>query len=296
MNQTTFANRDIDRGQILKAAASMGFLGAGAHSGPRMMAILCNPDVSQREVASLIKKEPAICARVLRVANSPYYGQTRSITVIEHALPVLGLDGVRGIAAAACLDRAVVSGDPRGSVDMKALLNHSLATAAAAESLAHIRHRPLAADVFIASLLHNLGVTIQMQLDAPGIEAMIAARRTDAGRDIRVLESECAVVGHEECIAVVFEAWQLPDTLVAAVRHHHTPMAAPEIHRSMAALVNLGANLSLASGNTYTLEPARAERDVLAMRQLELGEEDLNGVAVELSERAAKLRCTLLAA
>lgn len=296
MVPTTFASPDIDRGQILKAAATMGFLGAGAHAGPRLMAILCNPGVSEREVVSLIKKEPAIYARMLRVANSPYYGQTRSISTIERALPVLGLEGVRGIAAAACLDRATVLGNPRGSVDMKALVNHSVAAAAAADSLAHIRHHALAADAFIASLLHNLGVVIQMQLDAPGIEAIIAARRTEPTRDIRTLELECAAVGHEECIAVVFEAWQLPDSLVAAVRHHHAPMGASETHRSMAALVNLGANLSLAGGNTCSLEPAPVERDALAMAQLELGEEDLKGVVVELPERTAELRGTLLVA
>lgn len=297
MSQTTRTDLPIDRAQILKAAASMGFLGGGAHSGPRMMALLCNPEVSEREVASLIKKEPAVYARVLRVANSPYYGQPRSITTIERALPVLGLDAVRGIAAAACLDRTMVSGNLHCQVDVAALLNHSLGTAAAAESLASIRHHPLTADAFIASLLHNLGVVIQMQLDAPGIEAIIEIRRTDTVRDIRLLESNFAAVGHAECIAVVFEEWQLPDSLVAAVRHHHDPMAAPSgAHRNLAALVNLGAHLSLANGHTHTLEPAPTERNSQVLRQLELDEEDLDGIAVELPERAAKLRSALLAA
>jgi len=87
----------FDRTQILRAAASLGVLGTGANSAPRIMAALCNPEVSPRQVAALVGKEPALYARVLRVANSPYYGQSRSITTIDRALVILGVDAVRGI-------------------------------------------------------------------------------------------------------------------------------------------------------------------------------------------------------
>jgi HD-like signal output (HDOD) protein len=296
MDPNALVKPTIDREQILKVAASMGLLGAGVHSGPRMMALLCNPQVSEREVATLIYGEPAIYARVLRVANSVYYGQSRSVTTIERAMPLLGLDSVRGIAAAASLDRTVVLGGAGTKVDLQALLSHSLATAAAAESLARIGHRPLASEAFIAGLLHNLGVPVQIQIDAPGIEAMIQARQIDGTRDIRLLESESAAVGHEECIAAVFESWQLPDSLVAAVRYHHDPISAPAAHRNMAALVNLGAHLALASGYTYPLEPAPGECSAAVMAQLQLAVEDVEGVAAELPVRAARLRSALLAA
>ena len=273
----------------------MGFLGAGAHSAPRMMTILCNPQVSEREVAGLIKNEPAIYARVLRVANSAYYGQARAVTTVERAVPLLGLDAVRGIAAAACLDRTMASEASSTQIDMKALLNHTLATAVAAESLAQIGHQSLASEAFIAGLLHNLGVAVQARLDSPGVAAMIVARRADELRGIRELESDCAAVSHEECVAVLFEAWQLPESLVAAVRHHHDPMAAPAAHCDLAALINLGAHLGLASGSTYTLEPVPGQCDLRVMTQLALDDEDVRGVAAALPERAAALRSALLA-
>jgi HD-like signal output (HDOD) protein len=279
--------------QILKIAASLGFLRAGADSAPRLMAILCTPQVSEREIVALIRKEPAIYARVLRVANSPYYGQTRAISSLERALPVLGLDGVRGIAAAACLSQTMNSRRLGSPLDMKALLEHSLATAAAAESLARIRHVSLAPEAFIAGLLHNLGVAVQVQLDTPGVEAIIRARQADDTREIRALESQCAAVGHEECIAVVLQAWQLPDALVAAVRHHHEPAAAPAAYRDLAALVNMGAHLSLASGYTYALEIAPGPCSAQVLAQLELTVADIEGVAAELPRHAARLRSAL---
>jgi HD-like signal output (HDOD) protein len=284
----------IDRAQILKAAASLGVLGSGTNSAPRIMAALCNPAVSPGQVAAMIGKEPALYARVLRVANSPYYGQSRSITTIDRALVVLGVDAVRGIAAAACLDRSLPRRGEHSVVDMKSLIQHSIATAASAESLARIGRPALAAEAFIAGLLHNLGIVVQLHLDAPGIQAMINLRQAGDVRDMRALESDCVAIGHEECIGVIFEAWQLPDSLIAAARDHHDPMAAAPPHRELAALINLGANLGLASGSTFGLEPSGIARNAPAMAWLGLDDDQLNGVAVDMPARVAALRSALL--
>lgn len=286
--------RSVDRAQILKAAASLGVIGGGPHSAPRLMAALCKPTVQAEEVARLIGKEPALYARVLRVANSPYYGQARAITTLDRAVVVLGLDAVRGIAAAACLDRTVPRGHQHSPVDLKAVLQHSIATAAAADSLAKIGKPALASDAFIAGLLHNLGILVQMTLDAPGIEAMIQSRAGDDRRDMRVLENELSRVGHEECIAVIFEEWQLPESLIAAARDHHEPMAAPPAHRDLAALINLGATLGLAAGNTFTLEPLPTSRHASAMAWLGIDDCQINALAAGLPEKVRELRSALM--
>jgi HD-like signal output (HDOD) protein len=284
----------VDRTQILRAAASLGVLGTGANGAPRIMAALCNPEVSSREVAALVGKEPALYARVLRVANSPYYGQSRSITTIDRALVVLGVDAVRGIAAAACLDRSLPRRGEDSVVDMKSLIRHSIATAASAESLARIRRPALAAEAFIAGLLHNLGIVVQLQLDAPGIRTMIKLREAGDVRDMRALELDCVVIGHEECVGVIFEAWQLPESLIAAARDHHDPMGATPPHRELAALINLGANLGLAGGSTFGLEPSQVTRNAPAMASLELDDDQLDGIAVDMPARVAALRSALM--
>jgi HD-like signal output (HDOD) protein len=294
MLQHPAARAPVDRTQILKAAASIGVLGAASQLGPRLMALLCNSSVTAGQIAAVIANEPAIYARVLRVANSPYYGQTRSITSVKRALAVLGLDAVRGIAAAACLDRMIARGSDGVPIDMRSLVAHSLATAAAAEALARIAEPSLAAEAFIAGLLHNLGIAVQIHLDTPGVRAMIQARSLDALRDLRTLESERVLIGHEECGGVIFEAWQLPPSLVAAVRYHHDPMAAPEAHRALAALVNLGSTLALSCGVTFALEPTPVERNAAAVALLRLREDELDRVQAGLPGRVTELHAALL--
>jgi HD-like signal output (HDOD) protein len=284
----------IDRTQILQAAAAAGVLGSGAASGPRMMAALCDPRISTAAVATLIEQEPAMVARVLRVANSPYYGQSRAIRTLERALQLLGLDAVRGIAAATCLDRGLERENANALIEPRALTLHSLATAAAAEAIARAAQPELAPEAFIASLLQNLGIPLLVQLDRDGVSAMLAARAASDARDLEELEAEYARIGHAECIAVVYESWQLPESLVAATRFHHRPLAAPAAHQPLAACVNLGGALALAAGYSYALEPQAIVPATPVMQVLALEPAALAAVSAALPERVAALLEALL--
>jgi HD-like signal output (HDOD) protein len=284
----------IDRAQILQAAATLGVLASGAASGPRMMAALCDPAISTAAVAALIEKEPTMVARVLRVANSSYYGQSRGIRTLERALQLLGLDAVRGIAAATCLDRSLAREPVVALIEPRPLTMHSLATAAAAEALARSRYPEAAPEAFIASLLHNLGIPVQVQLDRAGVRAMLAARAAQDARDLLALEAQFTRVGHAECMAVVYESWQLPESLVAATRFHHTPLAAPPAHQVLSALVYLGGVLALQGGYTYSLEPGPVTAAPAVMQLLALEASDLAAISEALPGRVAALIEALL--
>jgi HD-like signal output (HDOD) protein len=285
----------IDRAQISKAATAIGILGSGAHGAPRILASICKADVTSEEISSLLAKEPSLYARVLRVANSPYYGQSRSISSVDRALVLLGLSAVRGIAAAACLDRTLARDRNQQSVDLKALMQHSHATAVAAKLLAETCRPTLASEAFIAGLLHNLGIVVQIHLDSAGIDAVVKHRKAGDEHDIRILETDCCTVGHEECVAVIFEAWQMPESLLDAARFHHHPVDAPLPHQDLASLVNLGATLALAAGSTYTLEPFPTQRCADAVDILNLTDDQLDGVSVALPERLSELSAALRA-
>jgi HD-like signal output (HDOD) protein len=278
-----------ERAQILKTAATLGILGGSAAGTPRVMAALTNPEIGASDLGALLRTQPGLSARVLRVANSPYYGQPRAITSVDRAVVVLGLNAVRGIAAAACFDRAAGHGSPQQALDIPSVVRHSLATGIVAESIARLAHPTLAAEAFIAGLLHNFGIFVQVAMDRPGIEAMIAARKAGDRRDMRVLEAERAAVGHEACVAALFEAWQLPNSLIAAARDHHDPMAAAEPHRLLATMVHVSAQLALENGTAFSLEVEACVRAPALLDYLRLAEADLSGITRELPSRLSAL-------
>jgi HD-like signal output (HDOD) protein len=239
---------------VVQAARSLRLLGAAAGTAAKLVAHLCNSGMSADDLSLRIESDPVLCARVLRVANAAYYGQQRSVTTIRRALLVLGLNTVRGVAAAACIDQAIPS-RLAALPDPAALGRHGLATALAAEMLAMGEIPEMATEAFIAGLLHNLGVVIQSQVDPDGMAQMIAARRAGDTRDIRTLEEEHAAISHGQAASIVFEEWKLPAAFIAAAEHHHDSSAAPESARPLTDIVSRAASLALACGQVYSLEP-----------------------------------------
>jgi HD-like signal output (HDOD) protein len=293
MSAATSPELDSDLPRILKAASVLGILGGAGQSAPRVLAALCNPDASTTVVSRLIAQEPGLAARVLKVSNSAFYGRSRSVSSIDRALAVLGLDAVRGIAAAACLDRTVMRAPESALIQRDAFVTHSLATGTAAEALARIHCRELAGDAFMAGLLHNLGVPIQALVDAPGVKALIAALAENPEQDVRELERQQGLIGHEACATAVFNSWQLPAPLVDAAAHHHHPHEGPAASRSLTWLVHFGLQLARGAGFSFPLEPAHAGRDTDTLELLGLSEAILDDVQATLPERIAELQAAL---
>lgn len=261
---------------------------AGPSTPAGLIGALCDDNVGGDELTARIEAQPLLCARVLQVANSPYYGQPKTVANIPRALLLLGVDAVRGIAAATCVDHVM----PRRIdclPDIPAILRHSLATAIAGEMLATMTHPLLARDAFLAGLLHNLGIGIQATLDPSGTTALIAARHTHPAEPIRALEARYSKFPHEECAAVLFEAWALPDSLIESARHHHRASETQPPHRILTSLVWASAHLALSCGNTFCLEPTAPATDYAWLSELGLYDRHLETVKAELPERLALL-------
>lgn len=283
----------ITDAQVLQAAAEIGVLGAGQGMIPLIMARLCDPESTAHDVAQVIGQEPGLAARVLRVANSAYYGASGTVATLERAFVLLGVDAVRGIAAAACLNRATVRAIQSSPIGLESMQRHAVAVACAAESLARVSHRSLAAEAFIAGLLHDFGVTLQLHVDRARLLEVIGALRADPQRNPREVERSLGCIGHERCAAVVFRAWNLPENLVAAIGSHHEPGAAPPGSRRLAALVHLADRISLTTGHGYALEPEAGPLEEGTLAILGIQESFLSHVAEALPERVRELQRVL---
>ena len=282
------ANGLLGRSAILEAAAALRMAEAGTTSPARLITLLCDESLTAEQLATKIEAHPVLTARVLQVANSPYYGQVKSVGTVKRALQLLGLNAVRGIAAAAFIDQLIPRRIP-AVPDLPALLRHSLATAIACEMLVTRAHPVLAPEAFIAGLIHNLGTVIQASLDPAGTAGMMAARSSDPCAAVRALEEQHCQYHHEMCGAVLFDAWQLPDSLVSVAMHHHEPEAAPEPQRPLVGLVWASASVALSCGNTFSLEPAVIPLDYPKLLALGLRQPDIDRVATELPNRVEML-------
>lgn len=280
----------IDDDAILRAAANLGVLG-GRATAAQTLRLLTNPSVSVADVAASIDQEPTLAARVLRVANSAYYGVQREISTVESAAVMLGLDVLRAIAAAACFDSALMQSKDLKTASVDDLRRHCLGAAVAAETIAKLVDRKLAPVAFMGGLLHDLGILVKLGLE---VTNQAEGRDGDDTYAATHIDADSATPSHEYCAAITFEVWGLPEVLVAAARYHHHPEDAPEGQRTIAALVHLGDTLSNASGFGFALDsdPNGGSRDA-ACRTLGLDNQQIEEIGATLAERVEQLRRAL---
>jgi HD-like signal output (HDOD) protein len=268
----------------LAAARQLPVTGGMGLAGPRILAALSAPSTTTADVLELVKQEPGITARVLRVANSALYGVRGGVATLRHAIQLLGLDAVRAIAAAACFNRGTQRAEASAPVDDEELNVHCIATALAAESLAKAS-RGGGAEAFIAGLLHDFGVP-------PLLGAALSPTHPAGDEDAALLLDEI-VASHEHYGAVVLEYWGLPESLRAAARHHHEPRAAPEAHAELASLVHIADCASRSAGFGFATERAPREPLAEALALLGVDSDDVARIGAALPDRVAALRAAL---
>ena len=202
-------------------AEDLARLPARAVSAVRILQTLDDPNTSAARLAGLVELDPVLSARVLRLANAPYYGLARRVSSASRAVILLGLSTVRAIAASAAAGLL----EEDDGLAPAGLWTHSVATGSASSVIAAHVPGVSVGDAFSAGLIHDLGASVLLRRRAPRyIEALTSSDPISAA-DLEHLEMEEFGITHAAAGAKVFEAWRFPPQLVRAVASHHTDPA-----------------------------------------------------------------------
>ncbi len=208
---------------MIAAARALGASGGGAGAA-RVLSLLYDPDVAVAAVLDCLRAEPGLAARVLKVANAPYYRQAGNIGTVDRAVAVLGLTAIRGVAASGCLDRLT---PPRSgkAFDPERFRLHSLAVACAAQELASASGASLPGEAYMAGLLHDIGWLLLVKADPAAMARYTPPTSADHAT---ALAAESAHFGttHEACALLLTQTWAMPDWLAQAIVGHHANAAA----------------------------------------------------------------------
>jgi putative nucleotidyltransferase with HDIG domain len=208
----------------------------------RILQMLEDPDRSADDLARVIETDPALSARILRLANSPFFGLGGTVSSAKRAVIVLGLSVVRSLA----VSTAAGLFDARSRQLPEGFWDHAIAVAAGAGSVATHLSVPKA-DAFSAGLLHDIG---EVLIDRHAPDRAAAIRRACPGDIRRRLTMELHAFGgdHAEIGATVLATWSLPAAFVDSIRWHHTD---PTTHTNrLAHSVLVGEVLAEAAGIT----------------------------------------------
>ena len=197
------------------------------HIASRLMQIVNSPNTSADTVASLVSQDISLSAKVLRLANSAFYGIPRSINTLNNAVVILGFKIIQTmVLSLTVFDMFARDDDDGGEVfDRNAFWRHSLRCAVLARLLAHRRRRNFALDpeeAFCAGLLHDVGkIVMEQYLNADFRKALHHARINN----LSTFEAEREILGYTHCDVASWltGSWSLPDEIVQPLICHHEP-------------------------------------------------------------------------
>lgn len=250
----------------------------------RIEKLVQDPKSGMKEYADVISSDAPLTARVLKIANSSYYGLRERCMSTQQAAVTLGLRVLRNVVT-----QAAVIEQSRGlsalGFDLDELWKHSIVTAQTCNFLARRCRNaklPTPDELYVCGLLHDLGQIVL--LDNLKHDYVEIARQAQAdGVPIHVVERSVLGFDHAEAGSLVTVRWGLPAQMAGAIQQHHTTSDAttllPEV--LLVARTNLLVHRAFEgnrSGAAEVFDPATA-------KALQLSGDDI-GAAVDFVERS----------
>lgn len=254
-------------------------------------AIINNPMSSLGKIESIMEKDQAITTKVLRMANSAYYGVRGGVTKISRAVTCIGLDAVNQLVLSASVVSAFKVKGPQ-KFDFNLFWKHALGVGITAETIAiHLKMRN-ASDAFTCGLLHDAGKLVTFMIDQESFFKMIDVCKEEKISSL-VAEVKHELPRHTDIGYLLTKKWNLPMAIQKTVLYHHQAdvqrrsQTAPEISKIIDLVMT--ANLIMHEHNFGNSgHEAVEEIPQSLLQRLEVKPEDLEALKLKIKANLSK--------
>ncbi|MBI4574965.1 MAG: HDOD domain-containing protein [Planctomycetes bacterium] len=210
------------RDRILRAVDQAEDVAALPPNAMELLQLIHGDAASAGDLASVIIRDQALTARVIRVANSSYYGgKRRRVVDVHSAVVTVGVRSLAHIAAGLSIMDRFASAQSAG-LDVVSFFEHSIGCGVIARGLAASVGHPSPDEVFVYGMLHDIGKAFLAQT-IPLDYARAVARATEEGRPLREVEREVLGIDHCAVGRRLARRWGLPETIAEVAFHHNDP-------------------------------------------------------------------------
>lgn len=262
-----------------------------------------DPDGDLGQLKDILQYDPALTATILKVSNSAFYGFSHKIESLKTALVMLGMGEVTRLIVGAAVVHIFPADKVSSRFDAEIFWRHSAATGSVAAALVNKLKLATQGDVFTGGLLHDLGrVLLATHFPSEYNRCLDFAESNNT--TLRLAERQVLGIDHAAIGGYLATRWELPDSLTAMIRYHHSPKK-EHIFAVDVASVHLGNRLVKHHGLAiHESDHAETESELwkdpaweVISGQFWPGEvdvEELTSMAGEEVERADQLISTLL--
>ncbi len=201
-----------------------------------------DPDIEMAKVAQAVGRDPAMTAKILRIANSAFYAQRRPSQNLRQALVIIGLNAALTLALSFSLVSSLRAMRPTG-IEYPRFWRRALLSATAARAFCEAAKQAHPEEVFLAGLLQDMGV---LALDRASRDFYGKLPLSTTHADWIAYEQKEIGHDHARYSAMLLRSWNLPDRIWKAVEYSHAPHRLPKDSDDvrLASCVALGSDLA----------------------------------------------------
>jgi putative nucleotidyltransferase with HDIG domain len=190
----------------------------------KLLEIIRNPSSSAMQLKGIIEVDPPLSAKILRRANSAYYGVKRNVTSIQEAIVFIGFNTVKELALNLKVGTIFSKSKQVHNYSRQKLWKHSLAVAMCCKNIYRREFREQGEDIYSSALLHDIGIMVEEEF-APDDFTQIAESMEQSGEAIQDIEKGLLGFDHPLLAQKLIEAWNMPEELAKTIAYHHRPKA-----------------------------------------------------------------------
>ena len=189
------------------------------HIALQVLEVTNEPSSSAADLKQVIEGDAALCARILRCVNSSAYGTRTKVTNLQQAIAYLGLKQIRNLAITASVSELFKNEEAVGTYLRSKLWRHLVSVGICARLIAMRREFENFEDMFLAGLLHDIGIILEDQYVHEPFSEVI--ERLNDDKTLVTVELERFGFAHTVLGARVAESWKFAASVTDAIRHHH---------------------------------------------------------------------------
>lgn len=248
----------------------------------KVMDLTEDPNSTAQDINAVLNQDQGMTAKVLRMANSAFYGFPRRIATVTDATVFLGFKTVRSIVMAASVSD-ILSQEIEGyALAPGELWRHSQCVAMASRHIAKRNKYGFVDVAYTAGLLHDIGKVILNNTLKGSYHEVVAMV---GEKNIPFMDAENEVLGFNHAMvgAKIAEKWNLPPELVDAIAYHHTPEKS-EVNKNLTAIVHVADAICVSMGIGIGIDGMLYPLSEQALKQVALNEGDIDMVVSQLTD------------
>ncbi len=195
-------------------------------------------DISFKELENIIKMDPGLTAKILKIANSALYARQREITSLQMAITLLGFKNIKSLVLLVTASNTFARF--KKTEFYQEFWKNSILTAFAAKRIAlRTGKKDQAEEVFLAALLHHIGQVAFFNVDQEQYQQLYYRAREES-RPIEIFEKETFGLDYRELGASILQEWNFPELYVDVAREHKSENVTSR-HKALIMIVSVAA-------------------------------------------------------